>query len=158
MNEQIKKGFGFGITSGIITTLGLIIGFYSSTASRSIIIGAILIIAISDAMSDALGMHISEEFEGGNTVREIWEATGSTFLFKFIFAILFVVWFLILDVGVAVIVSIIWGALLVGLFSYYVARSQKISPLKVIFEHIFIMTLVIVITYFVGEFVARVFI
>ena len=158
MNEQIKKGLGFGIASGVITTLGLIIGFYFSTHSKMIVIGGILIIAISDAMSDSLGMHISEESEGGHSAKEIWEATFSTFFFKFVFAMTFLLWFFIFDLKMAVIVSVIWGALLISFFSYYLARAQEISTAKVVVEHLFIMAVVIIITYFVGEFVGRVFV
>lgn len=60
------KGFSFGITSGIITTLGLIAGLDRSTHSRMVIIGAIIAIAIADAMSDSWGIHISEESQNKN--------------------------------------------------------------------------------------------
>ena len=61
MKLSIKKGLGFGLTSGIITTLGMMVGLHSSTHSDKVVIGGILIIAVADAMSDALGIHISEE-------------------------------------------------------------------------------------------------
>ena len=59
MEHSLKVGFSFGITSGIITTLGLMVGLNSSTNSKVAVIGGILIIAIADAFSDALGIHIS---------------------------------------------------------------------------------------------------
>jgi hypothetical protein len=71
MKASIKKGFSFGLTSSIITTLGLIVGLHSSTHSKLIIVGGILIIAVADALSDALGIHISEEAENKHSVREI---------------------------------------------------------------------------------------
>lgn len=61
MKNSIKKGLGFGLTSSIITTLGLIIGLYSSTNSVLAIIGGIIIIAVTDSFSDSLAIHISEE-------------------------------------------------------------------------------------------------
>ena len=63
MNHSIKTGFSFGLTSGIITTLGLIVGLNSGTGSKLVVLGGILTIAIADAFSDALGIHISEESE-----------------------------------------------------------------------------------------------
>ena len=37
------------------------IGLYSGTNPRGVVIGGILTIAIADSLSDALGIHISEE-------------------------------------------------------------------------------------------------
>ena len=89
MNGAIKKGLGFGLTSSVITTLGLMIGLHSSTHSRLVVIGGVLTIAVADSLSDALGIHISEEAETKNTQKDIWTATISTLFFKFIFAISF---------------------------------------------------------------------
>ena len=61
MKHSVKTGFTFGLTSGIITTLGLMVGLHSGTHSPRAVIGGILTIAIADAFSDALGIHLSEE-------------------------------------------------------------------------------------------------
>src|SRR3989338_1222919 len=98
MKHSFKIGFGFGSTSGIITTLGLIIGLNSGTHSKITIIGGVLTIAIADSFSDALGIHISEESENVHTSKEIWMATFSTFFFKFAFALTFLVPLLILPI------------------------------------------------------------
>lgn len=58
MKASWTTGFSFGLTSGIITTLGLIVGLHAGTHSRVVVLGGILTITISDAMSDALGIHI----------------------------------------------------------------------------------------------------
>lgn len=157
MKTSIKKGFGFGITSGIITTLGLIIGLYSTTKSVMIILGGIIIIAIADSLSDALGMHISEETNHRNSRRKIWEATASTFLFKFIFALSFIIPFLIFDLGRAIIANIIWGIVLLSVFSYYIAKSRHQSKAKSIFEHLIIAVAVIIATHYVGQLVNFIF-
>jgi VIT1/CCC1 family predicted Fe2+/Mn2+ transporter len=85
MKHSLKTGFSFGLTSGIITTLGLMVGLHSGTHSKLVVVGGILTIAIADAFSDALGIHISEESENKHTKKEIWESTISTFLSKFVF-------------------------------------------------------------------------
>jgi VIT1/CCC1 family predicted Fe2+/Mn2+ transporter len=72
--HSIKVAFSFGMTSGIITTLGLIVGLHSGTHSQIVIIGGILTIAIADSFSDALGIHISEESQGQHTEKEVWES------------------------------------------------------------------------------------
>ena len=54
MKHSLKVGFSFGLTSGIITTLGLMVGLHSGTNSKIAVIGGVLTIAIADAFSDAL--------------------------------------------------------------------------------------------------------
>ena len=61
MKRAVTTGVSFGLTSGTITTLGLIVGLHAGTHSRLAVIGGILTIAVADALSDALGMHIAEE-------------------------------------------------------------------------------------------------
>ena len=153
MKTSIKKGFSFGLTSGIITTLGLIVGLHSGTNSVKVVIGGILVIAIADAMSDALGVHMSEEAENHHTTREIWEATISTFVSKFFLTLMFVVPILIFNLTLAIFICIVWGLLLITIFSCYLARKQKISPWEVIFEHLTITIIVIIATYFIGNWV-----
>lgn len=155
MRISIRKGLGFGLTSGIITTLGLIVGLNSGTHSKLVILGSILIIAIADASSDALGMHISEESGSKKTTRkQVWESTASTFLFKFIFALSFIIPILIFELQTAIIISIVWGLLLLALFSFYIAKQKNMNPLKSIFEHLIIAVIVIIITHLLGNWVS----
>jgi VIT1/CCC1 family predicted Fe2+/Mn2+ transporter len=153
MKLSIRKGFSFGLASGIITTLGLIVGLHSSTHSASVVIGGILVIAIADALSDALGIHISEEFENHHTTREIWESTITTFSSKFVFALTFIIPVLLLPLSTAVIVSVVWGLSLISLFSFYIAKQQKVKPYKVVIEHLVIAILVIAATHYIGDLV-----
>ncbi|MDO9528815.1 MAG: hypothetical protein Q7J27_06605 [Syntrophales bacterium] len=153
MRHSLKVGFSFGLTSAIITTLGLMVGLHSGTHSRIVVIGGILTIAIADAFSDALGIHISEESENTHTTKEIWESTLSTFFSKLIFATTFIVPVLVFPLTTAIIVNIVWGLSLLGIFSFYMAKEQKVKPWKIISEHLFIALVVIVITHFVGTLV-----
>jgi len=154
MKLSIRKGFSFGLTSGIITTLGLIVGLHSSTNSSTIIIGGILVIAIADALSDALGIHVSEESENKHSAMEVWESTVATFLSKFVFALTFIVPFLLFQLSLAIIVSVIWGLSLIMAFSLYMAKQQNIKPFRVVLEHLAIAIFVIVVTHYVGDWVA----
>ena len=157
MNHSVKIGFCFGSTSGIITTLGLMVGLNSGTHSKLVVIGGILTIAIADALSDALGIHISEESENKHIEKEIWQSTISTFLSKFFVAITFLAPILIFPLQTAVIISIIWGLSLLGLVSYVISSEQSISPWKAVFEHLFIALIVIGITYYVGIWIGATF-
>jgi VIT1/CCC1 family predicted Fe2+/Mn2+ transporter len=157
MKNTFNIGFSFGLTSGIITTLGLIVGLHGSTHSSLVVIGGILTIAIADAFSDALGIHICQESEN-RKVKEVWESTISTFLSKFIFALTFLIPVLLFDINTAIIISVLWGLLLIGLISFKIAKKQKETVWKVIGEHLTIALVVVTITHFVGDWIAVTFI
>ena len=150
MKTSFKTGLSFGLTSGVITTLGLMVGLHSGTHSRNVVIGGILTIAIADAMSDALGMHIAEESKNNGIPSEIWESTLATFVAKFLIATTFVVPVLLLPLEQAMIVSVGWGLTLLAVLSYRLALAQQIPAWKVIAEHVVIGVSVIAITHFVG--------
>lgn len=154
MDHPTKVGFSFGLTSGVITTLGLMVGLNSSTGSKLVVVGGIVTIAVADAFSDALGIHIAEESENKHTSKEIWAATISTFLSKFIFALAFLIPLLLLRLPVAMIVSVFWGLLVLSVMSYKMAQEQKAHPLRVVSEHLLIALVVIAITHSVGHLVS----
>jgi len=157
MKHSIKTGFSFGLTSGIITTLGLMVGLHSGTHSKLVVLGGILTIAIADAFSDALGIHISEESENKHTAREIWESTISTFFSKLVFALTFVIPVLLFELSTAIVVSVIWGLSVLSIVSFSIAKEQKSKPWKVVAEHLIIALVVIVITHYVGDWISSTF-
>lgn len=157
MKHSLKTGISFGLTSGIITTLGLMVGLHSGTHSKLVVIGGILIIAIADAFSDALGIHISEESENRHDSKEIWESTVFTFLSKFVFALTFIAPLLIFELSLAIIISVLWGISLLSIFSFYIAKSQKRKRYKVVLEHFLIALIVIIITHYIGDWVGSIF-
>ena len=53
-SDGMRTGLYFGATSGVITTIGLIVGLNAGTRSLVAVLGGIFVIAIADAMSDAL--------------------------------------------------------------------------------------------------------
>ena len=154
MKHTLKTGISFGMTSGIITTLGLMVGLYSGTSSKLVVMGGVLTIAIADAFSDALGIHVSEESENKHTQREIWETTIFTFLSKLIFALTFLVPIFLFSLQHAIIISLIWGLSLLSFFSFYLAAQQKIKPWVIITEHLGIALLVIFLTHSIGKWLA----
>ncbi len=155
--HSILVGLSFGLTSGVITTLGLMVGISSAAGSRVAVIGAILTIAVADAFSDALGIHISEESENTHSAKEIWIATISTFLSKFFFALSFIVPVLLFSLPNAILVSVIWGLTILSVMSYILAKQQNIPPWRVISEHLIIALLVIFSTHYIGLWISRVF-
>ncbi len=156
-SDGARTGLFFGATSGVITTIGLITGLNAGTRSLTAVLGGIFIIAVADAMSDALGIHLAEEADPKTTAEHVWSATISTFVTKFVFALSFAVPLLVLPLQQAVIASVIWGMLVIAVLSYFLARSQNSSPAAIIAEHLGIAVLVVVLSHLIGAWVNRAF-
>ena len=156
-SDGARTGLFFGATSGVITTIGLIVGLNSGTQSITAVLGGILVIAVADAMSDALGIHLAEEANPDTDHMHVWAATIVTFITKFVFSISFAIPLLLLPLGTAVIASVVWGLLVIVILSFFLARSQGESPVSIIAEHVGIAVLVIVLSHYIGVWVAATF-
>ncbi len=133
------------------------VGLHSGTHSKLAVIGGVLTIAIADAFSDALGIHISEESENKHTVLEIWESTIATFLSKFLFALTFLVPVFAFELSTAVLVSSAWGLSVLALLSLAIAHKQNQNPWIVVAEHMAIALVVIGATHYVGKWISVTF-
>jgi VIT1/CCC1 family predicted Fe2+/Mn2+ transporter len=156
MKQAFRTGFSFGLTTGIITTLGLMIGLYSGTHSYLTVIGGILIIAIADALADSMGIHISQESENEHTQKEIWQSTLATFVTKFMFTLTFLIPLLVFELSTAVLIGVAWGLVALGVLSFSIAKRERAKPWKVILEHLLIAVAVIITTYFIGMWISSV--
>jgi len=150
MKKGIQRGLFFGIASGVITTLGLMIGLYAGTQSMVAVIGGIVIIAVSDSLSDAFGIHLAEESQPGASTLGVWLATLTTLATKFVVALSFVVPLVVLPLASGVMVALFWGVAILVVLSIYIARLQKVSALPVVAEHLAIGLLVVVLSYYAG--------
>jgi len=155
IKDSLKTGIGFGITSSTITTLGLIVGLFAGTESRLAVIGGIVTIAIADAFSDSLAIHISEESKK-NKSHDVRESTFSAFLTKLIGASIYLPAVLLLPIEQGVVLNVVMGMGILGAFSYWVAKERGDNPAYTILEHVGIGIVVIVITYFVGQFIGSI--
>jgi VIT1/CCC1 family predicted Fe2+/Mn2+ transporter len=90
-------------------------------------------------------------------MRGVWLATMATFCAKFFMALSFLLPVLLLDSDAALIVSLVWGMGVIGGLSYGVARLQQAVAWKVVLEHLVVAVVVVVSTFAVGRWVARLF-
>lgn len=151
MKPSVRTGLSFGLTSGVITTLGLMVGLHAGTHSKLAVIGGILTIAIADAFSDALGIHVTQEAENQHSTAHIWESTAMTFLAKFLVALTFLIPVLVWSLETAILASILWGLALLAVLSLQMAKEQRVPPWKVIGEHVAIAIIVVMVTHYVGD-------
>jgi len=155
--HSLWVGISFGLASGVLTSLGVVVGLAIGTESRLAVIGGIVTIAIADSLSDALGIHISEEAENIHTSTEIWVSTLATFVTKFVVASSFLVPVLLFELTNAVWVSVAWGMAAVIALSLYISRKQAESRMMVVAEHVGVAVLVVAASALVGRWVAATF-
>ena len=155
--HSLEVGFSFGITSAIITTLGLMVGLHSGTHSRATVIGGILTIAIADSFSDALGIHISEESEGKHTDKEIWQSTIFIFFGKVGIESLLILTILIFEIYKAIIISVVSGLFILSMLSFLLSQKQGKKAWHVVLEHLIVAIAVIFLAHFTGAWIASIF-
>jgi VIT1/CCC1 family predicted Fe2+/Mn2+ transporter len=156
-NKGARTGFFFGATSGVITTIGLIVGLNAGTQLLVAVLGGIFVVAVADSMSDALGIHLAQEADPDSTGEHIWAATFWTFFTKLAVTLSFAVPLLFLPLQTAVAVSVGWGLLVITLLSAYLARMQRVAALPVVTEHLGIAVAVVAISHFIGVWVQNAF-
>jgi len=157
LKKPLLTGLGFGLTSAVITTLGLMIGLNASTGSKIVVIGGILTIALADSFSDALGVHVSKETEPGAIAKDVWEATAFTFIFKIIFTLSFAIPVIFLPLSIAIIVNIIWGLGILSLLSFKLVKSDGQSRWESLGEHLGVAVTVLLATNYLGNIISKYF-
>jgi len=160
VKKSYKTGISFGLVSGVLTTLGLLVGLGVGTQSREVIIGGILTIAVADALSDAFGVHLSQESTGENSKKQIWESTISTFLSKFLLALTFLIPVLIFDIKTARIIDIVWGFVVITLISFLSSilnRVEKKELISAVLEHVLLFIFTVTLSYLIGTFIDKKF-
>ena len=152
MKESLKSGFSFGTTSGIITTLGLIVGLNAGTHSVLAILGGILSIAVADGLSESTAMHVSKKSES-KCLSYVWESTFATLIAKFIVTMTFAIPVISTDLQTAVWIDVAWGLFLLSILTYLVSEYKKEERWKDILEHLVIAVFTIIATHYLGEWV-----
>ena len=146
--------FSIGATAAIITSLALIAGLAHGNDGRTSIVAGLLVIAIADNITDSLGIHIYKEAEGA-CKREINSSTLGNFTVRLVLALTFVMIVLLLPSYIALIVSAVWGLFLLTILSYFIAKAQKVSPLKQITRHVLVALSVIVGSKLLGNLILK---
>jgi len=157
LEHSWTTGITFGLTSATITTLGLMVGLHSFSGTKDVVLGGILTIAIADAFSDALGIHLSEESERIHTAKQIWVSTLATFLAKFLFALTFTIPVILFEISTAIYVAILWGLLAIVVLSFIISRSKRESSIKCICEHVLIVIIVVIAAHYIGDIIEAFF-
>lgn len=144
------KHFSFGATSAVITGLAVIVSL-SRTANPVIAITtALVVIAIADNISDSFGIHVHQESQK-ESVKEVRKTTFTNFATRIAVVSIFVLLVLLFPMNAAVVLSILFGAAVIFVISYFIAKEQEVKPRNIIIQHLLITALVIIGSYFLRE-------
>jgi vacuolar iron transporter family protein len=149
--KQDLSKFSFGITSAIVTSLALMLGLDTLHNAKSSIIGALLIIAIADNISDSLGIHVYKESLTPESKADPWIFTITNFLTRLGVVMFFIALVLTLPLNISSVVAVVFGLTLLSVMSYYIGVQQKINPAKSVAEHLVIAIVVIIASHFLGQ-------
>lgn len=143
-NNTLSIGSTFGSISGIITSLGAIIGMYGANLPSKPIIISLVSIAMSDSISDALGIYYGVNVEEDN--QESFNQASRAFIAKFFFPLLMVIPFLLLEKSNAVMVNLLCSLTVVLVVSSSVFKKQT-----EIITNMLIVLIAIILIYNVGK-------
>jgi len=90
---KLSLGTTFGIVSGILTAIGLILSSFGEKIENHIIVIILLSLAFSNGLSDAIGIYNSSYVNDGDYNKAVREAIKTFIvnaLIPFIFAIVFI--------------------------------------------------------------------
>lgn len=148
------RNFSFGATAAIVTSIGLIVGFDAATASKATILSGLLVVAIADNLTDSLSIHIYQESERLEP-RASFHATLTNFAARLGLSLSFVFLMAILPLHIAVVVSILWGLMLLTGLSYVVAQTRKLPVMREIAKHLAVALLVMASSKMIGHFISE---
>jgi len=146
--------FSIGATAAITTSMGLIAGLTQGDNAKTSIITGLLIIAIADNISDSLGIHIYKESEGASR-QDINSYTYGNFIVRLFLSFTFVLIVLLFSSHTALIVSSVWGLVLLAILSYLIAKKKKTNPVREVVWHVVVALMVIVVCKLLGNLILK---
>lgn len=150
MNLNLKTGVNFGLISGILVTIGIVVGLVSAGSSKEIIMSAVLVVAFADAFSDSLGIYLSNNNPGEKA--GVWQSLSIAFFAKLIVASTFLIPLFLAANKVAMVICVAWSALLLIFVGYYLnLGDEKKNFVATIVKYLIILVLVSLISYYIGN-------
>jgi hypothetical protein len=141
---RLSIGNIFGMISGVITGLGLIYGLYGANISKKPIIIGLLSIAISDSISDALGIY----YGTNENKNEAFLALFS----KFIIPVIMAMNFYLFNKKNAVIINTIFSFIILT----YVNFKMENNTFNIeILYNLILTSIIIFIVYYAGIYINK---
>ncbi len=148
------KRFAFGSTAAVMTSMALIEGLGSANSGKTSVRAGLLIIGVADNLSDSLGIHIHEESELRS--RQALVLSASNYGTRLLTALSFIAIVLALPLGIARVVSVLWGVALLSTLTYFIAEARKANPVREILIHLVVAAVVVALSQGIGAVIGRV--
>jgi vacuolar iron transporter family protein len=142
----------FGGPAAIVASVALIVGLDAAAADRAAIVGSLLILALADNLTDALGVHIYQESERLASL-EAFRTTVANFLTRLFVSLSFVALVLNTPAPLRSSVSLAWGLLLLAVLSHLIARARRVNSATEIAKHCGVALIVIALSAVIGKLV-----
>jgi VIT1/CCC1 family predicted Fe2+/Mn2+ transporter len=153
VHEKIGE-LSFGITSGILTTIGLMTGVNAATSSQLSVVAAIASIAVADSLSDAFGMYMSKVSERGNDSGAAVRYAAGTLVGKFIFPLTFIVPIFLFPLEIGIAIDLVWGGIALALLSAEQAIVSQSSVIKTVGRNLLLAAVIVILSAIVGSIVS----
>jgi vacuolar iron transporter family protein len=142
------RQLSFGGTAAVVTSMGLIVGLGASGAPRATVLGSLLIIALADNLTDALGVHVYQEAERLPQA-EALRTTAANFVTRLLTTLSFVA---IVEAApaMAIPLSLAWGVALLAALSWLIARRRGVSPAGEVVRHLAVAAVVMLASRLIG--------
>ena len=146
----------FGGTAAIVTSMGLILGLEAAASSSRAIVGALLIVALADNLSDSLSVHIYQEAERLEH-REAFVSTLANFATRLVVASTFVLLVIAAPRRLLPWACVAWGMVLLSWLTDRIARARGAPVGKEIAKHLAIALAVIAVSRALGTWLGDAF-
>lgn len=150
--EEIMEAIAFGITDGVITVLGILIGVFAAGESARVIAVAALAGGLSDAVANAVGTHVSEEVSGSKSHHITWGSAFAAFLSTALVAVLQVLPVFLLPIETG-----IWISGLIGLLFLFCMGILFHKSFQTTVKYLILAIGAAVMAYVIGKMLRTVF-
>ena len=159
VDSDLRQGLIFGISSGVITTSGVLAGLVQTPVSPIILIVTIVSLAISDGISESYGLFISKKVE---KPKDNGHGPVKSFVGLLVTKMIVVLSFLIpllfsRQLGYYKNMSwpILWGVLILTILDYYTSCLRKEKLLPYLIKHYIILVITLGLNIFFGRMINK---
>lgn len=143
----------FGGTAGIVTSMALIAGLDAAKTGRASMVGALLIAAVADNLTESLSVHMYQESERLEQ-KEAFIGTLSNFVTRLFLCLSFVLIVALLPGYMAAMWGLVWGASLLVVLTCILARYRGVSAMSEVGKHLAVALTIIVVSQRIGHWIA----